>query len=110
MRITAPMPSDAIFTELGARLGRIRKQQGYSQDRLADEAGIGVATLRRIEDGKDAQLSSWLKVLKALGMASSIDGLLPESFGSPMAEALQDTTRARKKRSRAGFVWGDEES
>ena len=103
-------PEKEILRELGKRLARVRKQQGYSQEQLAGEAGIGVATLRRIEGGKDSQLESWLKLLKALQMASSIDNLLPRNIKSPMVEALAQKKGSRKKSGAKGIVWGDEDS
>lgn len=103
-------PEKEILRELGKRLARLRKQQGYSQEQLAGEAGIGVATLRRIEGGSDSQLESWLKLLKALQMAASIDGLLPQDFKSPMAEALAQKKNRRKSPGAQGVVWGDEVS
>lgn len=106
MKIEPLSPDKSILKELGSRLARVRKQQGYSQDRLAEEAGLGVATLRRIEDGQDSQLGSWLKLLKALQMTSAIDQLMPENFKSPMAE-VKNTQKPHKKHD-AGIVWGDE--
>ncbi|RBP51244.1 helix-turn-helix domain-containing protein [Arenicella xantha] len=107
MKISHLSPDKLIQQELGARLQKIRKQYDYTQTQLAEAAGIGVATLRRIEDGKDSQLSSWIKLMKALEMSNAIDQLLPESFNSPMAEAL-----SRKRRSRASDspspIWRDE--
>ena len=94
--------------ELGRRLKLVRKSQGFSQERLAVEAGIGVATLRRIEDGRDAHLGSWIKLLRALGLDAAIDGLLPESLRSPMAEVLPRGKR-NVGRTDASFCWGDEE-
>lgn len=106
MKITNLTPDSATLAELGSRLGQVRKQQGFSQARLAQEAGIGVATLRRIEAGKDGQLGSWLKLLKVLGMASSIDSLLPENFRSPMAQIKAEKSRAYSK-APSGQVWGE---
>ena len=116
MKIDRLTPNKAILEELGERLARIRKQQRHSQEALAREAGIGVATLRRIEDGKDGQLGSWIKILKALQMNAAIDGLLPESFGSPMDQALRErkSKRTRVRRSNnpptpgSDFAWGEE--
>ena len=111
MQIDELTPDSAILTELGERLARVRKRQGHTQEALAKQAGIGVATLRRIEDGNDSQLGSWLKLLKALGMQATIEGLLPETFHSPMEEVKlgkQRTGRAGKK-SPKRFEWGDEE-
>ncbi len=108
MKISSLTPETEILKELGVRLARLRKQHGVSQTRLAEEAGIGVATLRRIEAGQDSQIESWLKVLKSLGMTSAVDALLPEHFNSPMAEALAASGKRRKPKGRGGLVWGDE--
>ena len=107
MKIEPLTPDAIILQELGKRLTRIRKQHGRSQDSLAEEAGLGVATLRRIEAGEGSQLESWLKLLKALRMTSSIEALLPETFDSPMAEALSDNKRTRAPGAK-GKRWGDE--
>lgn len=109
MQINQLSPETEILKELARRLARVRKVRGYSQTRLAQEAGIGVATLRRIEGGQDSQLATWLKLLKALNMASAIDGMLPENFKSPMAEVHAASSGKRKKSAlSSGVVWGDE--
>ena len=109
MKINSLTPEAAALAELGTRLARLRKQQGYSQARLAAEAGIGVATLRRIEAGQDSQLETWIKVLKAIGRVAAVDGLLPEHFASPMAEALSNReSRKFARKDPDGVVWGDE--
>ncbi len=108
MRIDALTPESEVLKELGQRLAHIRKQQGFSQTRLAEEAGLGVATLRRIEAGQDSQLGSWIKLIKSLQLVSSIDGLLPETFHSPMAEALASQKRWRRKSRTNSVTWGDE--
>ena len=99
-------PEKTILRELGQRLARIRKQQGYIQEALARKAGIGVATLRRIENGQDSQLASWIKLLKALELTQSIEQILPEHFESPMAEAL--AAKKRRRKSSGTAAWGDE--
>lgn len=108
-KITSVTPETEILHELGRRLAQVRKHQGFSQRVLAERAGIGVATLRRIEGGQDSQLESWIKLLKALDMAHAINGLLPEPFRSPMDEARAVTKRSRQGKSTpSGIVWGDE--
>ncbi|MFT4516391.1 MAG: transcriptional regulator with XRE-family HTH domain [Planctomycetota bacterium] len=112
MKIDQLTPSAAVLDELGKRLTCIRKQQGYSQEALAQLAGIGVATLRRVEDGNDGKLGSWIRILKALRLESSIDTLLPENFRSPMAEVKAGRKSSKRgKRGNGGgtgFTWGDE--
>ena len=109
MNINQLTPESEILREFGNRLARIRKQQGLSQAELAEEAGIGVATLRRIEGGQDGLFESWLKLLKALNMAAAIDALLPETFNSPMAEARAANLKTRKAvQPNPVITWGDE--
>ncbi len=109
MKINNLTPDASILEELGKRLSRVRKQQGLTQEKLAAEAGVGVATLRRIEDGNDGQLGSWLKIMKALKMAATLDAFVPETFKSPMAEVLAEKKRSRpKKTTSSNITWGDE--
>lgn len=109
MKIKNSTPGNQILKELGARLARIRKQRGYSQSKLAQDAGIGVATLRRLEAGHDTQMETWLKLMKSLQMISSIDALLPEVYQSPMAEVMASKKRRKKKVDAASVsAWGDE--
>ena len=109
MKIEYIIPENEILKELGTRLARVRKQQGFSQTRLAEKAGIGVATIRRIELGQDSQMETWLKLMKSLQMISAIDALLPETYRSPMAEALSNSkSRRKKKAAPSDSMWGDE--
>ena len=110
LRVSDLTPEAEVLKELGARLARIRKQQGFSQTELAEEAGLGVATLRRIEAGQDSQMASWLKLLKTLGMVSAIEALLHEEVRSPMAEARAEAGRRKITNTAGGLVWGDERS
>lgn len=130
MKIQTLTPTIQVLKELGLRLARLRKQHGLSQEQLAAAAGIGVATLRRLEDGNDGKLGSWARLLLALQQDAALDQLLPEDVRSPMAEAKGKRTgrvaaNARPKpvpppgpgdapaTPRAddgapGFVWGDQ--
>ncbi|MCF6264734.1 MAG: transcriptional regulator [Xanthomonadales bacterium] len=110
MKIQYLTPEKEILKELGTRLARIRKQRGYSQSQLAQDAGIGVATLRRLEAGRDTQMETWLKLMKSLQMIASIDTLLPEIYTSPMAEVISAKKRGKKKDAAASSsIWGDED-
>lgn len=108
MKITDLTPEADILKELGARLARVRKQQGLSQADLAEEAGLGIATLRRIEAGQDSQLASWLKLMKTLDRIAAVDNLLPEDIRSPRAEVRETRRQRRKSAAPSVIVWGDE--
>lgn len=100
MKIQDLTPEPQILAELGRRLAQMRKQQRMTQITLAEEAGIGVATLRRIESGQDSQMETWLKILKALRQISAVDLLLPENYASPMTKALSQGRGRRGNQSR----------
>lgn len=114
MKIHELGTSSARLGELGRRLALVRRQRGLAQEELAERAGVGVATLRRIEDGKDARLGSWLRLLQALDMLAGVDLVLPAEFRSPRAEV--QGRRRRRTRGAPGEtgsagaqgVWEDE--
>jgi transcriptional regulator with XRE-family HTH domain len=108
MKIDKLTPESEVLAVYGQRLARIRKQRGLTQDRLAEAAGIGVATLRRLESGQDAQIGTWIRLLKALDMDSILDGLLPERYDSPMTEVLGQRKRAARRTAEDPLRWGDE--
>jgi transcriptional regulator with XRE-family HTH domain len=51
----------------GLHLRELRLERGISQKQLADEAGVNVSQISRVEAGRDAQLSSVLKIYRGLG-------------------------------------------
>lgn len=110
MNITKHSPDKVILRELGRRLASLRKQHGLTQIQISQEAGIGVATLRRIESGKDGQMETWLKILKVLDLVHTIDAVIPPVMKSPMEEALGKSKRRNSRNSPSEVIWGDEKS
>ncbi len=108
MKLSSATPTNTQLEELGRRLAQYRKHHGLSQDELAQKSGMGVATLRRIEKGQDAQLSNWVKLLRALGASEHLNLLLPEELKSPMAEVKRSRGRTGSAQDRV--VWGDEKA
>lgn len=109
----------AVLAELGRRLERSRLQQDMTQIETAEEAGIGRATLQRIERGESVQAISLVKLLRALGLLSALDLAIPEPLESPIAvlERQQRGVRRRASGSRGrnpakpsgeAWSWGDE--
>lgn len=109
MKISSTTPTNVAVEELGRRLTVMRKAKRLSQTDLANQAGVGVATLKRMEAGKDAYLSSWFKVFMALGFASSLEDLLPETYSSPISELKARTSVKvfRAKPSKGNNIWED---
>ncbi len=104
----------ALQEQLGSRLRALRLNRNESQEALALRAGVGKATLQRLEEGRSGTIVTLLRVLRALGL-DDLDGLVPAVEKSPLAEARgesQGRVRARGQgtpKSRPGeWRWRDE--
>lgn len=113
-----PDPSEAndkaLQEQLGSRLRALRLNRNESQEALALRAGIGKATLQRLEEGRSGTIVTLLRVLRALDL-DNLDALVPEIEKSPLAEARgerQGRVRARGRAAPEGrrgeWRWGDE--
>lgn len=115
MRIERPLSDTAILEELGKRLLRHRLNQNLTQQELADEAGTGVNTVYRLEQGQSTQLSNLIRILRSLGLVSNFDALVPESPPSPIEQAKlkkEQRKRASQRREEDGpstsWKWEDD--
>ena len=115
MNIDSHTSDQAVLTELGARIARHRLERNRTQAELAEEAGISRPTVARLEGGASTQLSSLIRVLRVLGLASNLDALVPPPVPSPI-DALRRQGR-RRQRARSGaaeppaaapWTWDDE--
>lgn len=106
----------ALQREIGTRLRHLRLRRNESQEELAKRAGIGKATLQRLEDGSSGTLATFLRVLRALELTDELDALLPDTRPSPI-EALRGRPEGRRRGGRGtastpapreGWRWGDE--
>lgn len=98
MRIESLLADAAVVEELGRRLRQLRLDQNLTQQGLADEAGVSVATVRNLENGKRTQLITLIRVLRTLGLLSDLDRLVPEQRPSPI-ELLKLRGRERQRAS-----------
>ncbi|MDQ5977744.1 MAG: hypothetical protein QG602_716 [Verrucomicrobiota bacterium] len=114
MKIDANMVDEAVLKELGRRLTTIRLAQNLSQQQLAERAGLGLRTVRRLEQGTTAtQLSGFLRICRALGLMDRIDQLMAEPPPSPLDQLrLYESKRRRASGSRVSeppaekWTWG----
>lgn len=58
--------------EIGRHLADWRLLQDITAEQVADRAGVGVATVHRIEGGASASLESVLRVARALGVLDRV--------------------------------------
>lgn len=60
--------------EFGPRIRDARDALGWSQEELADHAGVSRPTIARIERGDDVSTATLVKVSAALGLTVEITG------------------------------------
>ncbi|WP_295389258.1 helix-turn-helix transcriptional regulator [uncultured Thiodictyon sp.] len=114
MNITAQLTDDAILRELGARLAATRLAQNLTQAAVAEQAGVSKRTLERLESGEVAtQLSGFLRVCRALGLAERLELLVPAPTPSPMAQLKLEGRRRQRAsgkptaaRETGAWTWG----
>lgn len=103
----------AVLGEVGVRFRAHRLALNRTQAWVAEEAGVSKRTVERLEAGESVQLESWLRVLRAVGLLSHLDVLLPPPQPSPLAQVqLQERTRQRASPQADAptgpWTWGDE--
>ena len=106
--------SSQIETALCRRLERIRLMRNITQAELAEEAGVSLRTIGRLEQGQGVSLDTFIRVLTALHIQQNLEGLLPDPSIRPMERidsSGSERRRARKKRTSkqdSNWSWGDD--
>ncbi|HEY3828219.1 MAG TPA: helix-turn-helix domain-containing protein [Solirubrobacteraceae bacterium] len=93
------MTDASVLAELGRRLERHRLERNWTQAAAAAAAGIGQATVQRAEGGKSVQMTSMIKLLRALGLLSGLDLAVPESIDLPIAQLEREQRRQTRRRA-----------
>jgi transcriptional regulator with XRE-family HTH domain len=115
MKIVGSATDAAILAELGVRLARHRLDRNLTQADLARESGVSKRTVERIEAGGSAQVSSLIRLVRALGLTPSLEAFVPEPSVSPVLQLKLQNKRRRRASAksegdspRAKWSWGDE--
>lgn len=115
MKIDAQMTDEALLKLIGERLAGLRLARNLTQGQLAEQAGLGLRTVQRLELGATAtQLSGFMRVCRVLGLVEQLGTFIPEPTASPMAQLkLQGRTRRRASGAKAApargrkWTWGE---
>jgi transcriptional regulator with XRE-family HTH domain len=118
MHIDELLTDAAVLATLGRRLARHRLERNWTQAELAAAAGVGQATVQRAERGESVQMTSMVKLLRALELLAGLDAAVPESIELPIAKLEREQRKLRKRaRGRRDsepdvqsppWKWGDE--
>ena len=115
MKIASNLTDEALLKLIGERLARLRLSRNLTQGQLAEQAGLGLRTVQRLELGAAAtQLSGFVRVCRVLGLVERFEALLPEEVASPIAQLqLQGRRRQRATGKKAAtgtsktWTWGE---
>jgi transcriptional regulator with XRE-family HTH domain len=106
--------SKTIAAALGEQIRNIRLSRNITQAQLAEEAGVTVLTIGRLEQGEGSTLDTFVRVLIALGLAQNLSGLLPDPSIRPMERISGSGVERQRARPDASgdtataWSWGDE--
>lgn len=117
MRIDTTATDERVLKVLGQRLAQNRLGRNLTQRGLAEEAGLGLRTVQRLESGSSAtRLSGLVRVFRVLGLLARLDAVVPEASASPlalMAQQGRSRRRASRRKSTTGgsrkWTWGEGE-
>lgn len=114
MKIEGLLTDDAILAVLGGRLAQRRLELQLTQEMLAEQAGVSKRTVERIEAGATAQMSTLIRLLRALELLDRLEALVPEAGPRPMdlaqlkGKARKRASGKRKTANEGPWHWGDE--
>lgn len=93
MEADAFMSDTEYLSDFGRRLAAYRISRRLTQADLAKLARVSKRTVERVEAGHSTQFSNLLAVIRALGLLSALDGILP-----PLPPGAADGSRRRRAR------------
>lgn len=89
------------------RIIELRQAQGWTQERLANESGVGIRTVQRLEAGQDASLETLSLVADALHVSvRDLFTVIDDEALSSRVDSLQDRTDVQQSaRDRISGAW-----
>lgn len=82
---------------LGQQIKRARLDANLTQEEVASRCGITPLTVAKMEAGKGSRLSTFIGVLKVLGLENQLETLVPQQPISPIQVKQQGHLRQRAR-------------
>ena len=104
--------SEQIDRALCKQLENIRLSRNLTQAQLAEESGVSIGTIRRLEAGDGVSLNTFIRILMALGLQQNLKILLPDTSIRPIERVRNrgaERKRARPVRptaKKSTWTWG----
>ena len=91
----------AILQRIGVRLRSARLKQNITQQALAEEAGVSLSSVKKLEKGEAGSFDPLLRVLRTLGLLDVLAPLTEAEQPSPNEYYRLVNGAALKQRKRA---------
>ncbi|MEA4841147.1 MAG: helix-turn-helix transcriptional regulator [Bacteroidales bacterium] len=78
------MSDAALIAELGKRIKSYRLRKKFTQQEIADRAGVSVFTVAQVEKGSAVSFATIIAILRVLRLIENLEMLLPEIKISPI--------------------------
>jgi len=112
------LSSQRLEAWLCKRLEATRLSRNINQTQLAEQAGVSRRTISRMENGQGVSLDTFLRVMRALDLQSSLSRLIPDPCVRPI-DRVKQSGRTRKRAStprntkadgvtESAWRWGDQ--
>lgn len=110
MRIGEFESNSSIIKEIGSRIQRTRISQNKTQNDIANYSGVSIAAIKAIEGGKSCSLDTLIKILKALGICSNLNDLIPSYDLAPydITQSGKVRQRVHKRKEKTIIIWGED--
>ena len=106
------MLSDGMIqSKIGERLKAVRLKQNITQQALAEESGVSLSSVKKIEKGEIGSFDSLLRLLRTLGKLDVLLPLVEEEQLSPSEyyELVNKASKAQRKRAAGKSTKKDKE-
>ena len=100
-----------IQSKIGEQLKAVRLKQNITQQALAEESGVSLSSVKKIEKGEIGSFDSLLRVLRTLGKLDVLLPLVEEEQLSPSEyyELMQKAGAHQRKRAAGKSTQKDKE-
>ena len=99
------MLSDTVIQyRIGERLKQTRLRQNITQQSLAEEAGVSLSSVKKIEKGEIGSFDTLLRTLRILGLLDMLQPLVDEPQPTPSEYYEMVHSSKSKTRKRAASV------
>ena len=91
--------AETTLRDLGARLAKVRLSRNLTQVWLAQEAGVSLPSIKRLEAGRNSSLDTFIRVLKALNLGDRVLDILPNPDVRPVERIRHEGRERRRART-----------